>query len=159
MAAILQNEKNFSDGLEGVYTQDTSMYYSSEEKRIGTWINGKPLYQKSFIKENFKGYGYSGAPQWTNDHSTCLGASIVNEVVDGTNGLIDELVEIKSSYKKDGKVMLGPCIKEYAGSDQRLMKVNISRDNGKFGISGYNNNINLNGGTFYVTVKYTKMDE
>ena len=41
------NVNNVGDALNSLYTMKTSEDYSTDEKRVGTWINGKPLYQKT----------------------------------------------------------------------------------------------------------------
>lgn len=37
---------------------NTEIPYSTEEIRIGTWINGKPLYRKVYQKDNVNDYAF-----------------------------------------------------------------------------------------------------
>ena len=37
------------DALNSLYLSKTSENYSTEEKKVGTWIDGKPIYQRSFV--------------------------------------------------------------------------------------------------------------
>ena len=46
------NVNNVGDALNSLYTMKTSEDYSTDEKRVGTWIDDKPLYQKSIIMYN-----------------------------------------------------------------------------------------------------------
>ena len=38
------------NGYEEFYSEENREVYSTEEQRIGTWIDGKPLYRKAFAK-------------------------------------------------------------------------------------------------------------
>ena len=40
---------NVEDALNSLYIAKTADDYSTDEKKIGTWIDGKPLYQKTFV--------------------------------------------------------------------------------------------------------------
>ena len=37
------------DALNSLYLSKTSENYSTEEQKVGTWIDGKPIYQRSFV--------------------------------------------------------------------------------------------------------------
>ena len=44
--------KNDNDEYEEFYDENNLEVYSTSERRIGTWINGKPLYRKTFDASN-----------------------------------------------------------------------------------------------------------
>lgn len=39
---------NVADALDSLYISKTTDNYSTNEKVVGTWVDGKPLYQKTF---------------------------------------------------------------------------------------------------------------
>lgn len=41
--------KNVNDALDSLMLSKTSADYSTSEKKVGTWIDGKPLYQKTLV--------------------------------------------------------------------------------------------------------------
>jgi len=43
--------KNFSEIADGIEGGGSDIEYSTEEKKIGKWIDGKPVYQKTFITD------------------------------------------------------------------------------------------------------------
>jgi hypothetical protein len=49
MGVLVRNKINYS-GSGDIFGR--SAHYSLEEQVIGTWIDGKPLYQKTFVKNN-----------------------------------------------------------------------------------------------------------
>ena len=47
---------NVADAIESLKTlKGGSTNYSTEEQVVGTWIDGKPVYQKTFFKDNLVG--------------------------------------------------------------------------------------------------------
>lgn len=47
-----KNDNDIYDEILNVESVDNQRNYSTEEQRIGTWIDGKPLYRKTILLEN-----------------------------------------------------------------------------------------------------------
>lgn len=43
---------NVSEALDSLMLSKTSSNYSTSEKKIGTWVDGKPIYQKTIIDQS-----------------------------------------------------------------------------------------------------------
>ena len=56
-SVLLYDGENIPDGYEEV--RDYIPTYSTEERRVGTWIDGKPLYRKSFIVKGITAVSYT----------------------------------------------------------------------------------------------------
>lgn len=99
------------DGQGGSFGWDT---YSTEERRIGTWINGKPLYQKTITKTFTSGTGYQKliiADGWLNCRMTNSFGSAIR-----TN---NPSVILQLTL---------PGVWGNGSSDQRLWYINIDKD-------------------------------
>ena len=46
------NTTSVADALDSLYQTQFSDNYSTEERVIGKWVNGKPLYQKTYYDMN-----------------------------------------------------------------------------------------------------------
>ena len=103
---------NVADALDSLYISKTSDNYSTDEKVIGTWIDGKPIYQKTIYideltsKDAYYSTGISNLKDIINyygfaiDNEPGEGLSIIRPAYDGNNiGL--------AHYKSDGSIQIG----------------------------------------------------
>lgn len=107
--------------------------YSTEETRIGTWIDGKPLYRKAFF----------GITPATNTVSVLADLSdlSIDTVVSG-EGMCDSTLQV-------GIVSI-PYIREGVG----IVSVGVSND--KTSLNIYTVNSTFQSKTFHYLLKYTK---
>ena len=128
------NNTTVADQLDSIYQTMFSDNYSTTERQVGKWIDGKPLYQKTYIistpHANTNGtWAYS---------TTALGIENLDSVV-YTNGISVSNNSIAPlPYISDGGYMA---------------KYNI---NSAMQISVANNNSYINDNKIYVTIQYTK---
>lgn len=116
--------------VESFQAQDV---YSMEERRIGTWIDGKPLYRKAFF----------GITPATNTVSVLADLSdlSIDTVVSG-EGMCDSTLQV-------GIVSI-PYIREGVG----IVSVGVSND--KTSLNIYTVNSTFQSKTFHYLLKYTK---
>ena len=119
---------------------DAKYDFSTDEKVVGTWIDGKPIYQKTIVTK------------WPDvSVSTAYDVSI--------NAIVDTIVELKWISDIDG---ICKSSFDIAGvSNEYMMKVVIfnntySDSNLRNKIRAWNNNPTNNNKTVYVTLQYTK---
>lgn len=123
--------------IDGDYT--SSELYKEEESKIGKWVNGKPIYQRTIIK------------QFRNpEEYTTLEASVIFDIATGSvfgDMNIDTIISNTISYKP---------ISNTDNISNYLSNLNIF-DN-KLSVTFYtdrNSSINVKG-TLFITIKYTK---
>lgn len=113
--------------------KEVNTYSTTNEKKVGTWIDGKPLYKKTFVWEKT---GYTGGSAIT-DYIDILSLGVDTVFIDGSSSFIID-------YVKNSVVM--PTT---AGV------VNVSYEyktyilDNKIYVSGYNSKR-------CITIKYTK---
>ena len=77
------NVNNVGDALNSLYTMKTSEDYSTDEKRVGTYIDGKPIYQKTITN-------LSITMTWVNQYLTQ--SAQINPLIND----VDKIVSISS---------------------------------------------------------------
>ena len=123
------NTTTVADALDGMYKINSFQTdYSTEEKVVGKWMNGKPIYQKSF------------------SFTLSSGATI-----DVTNLNIDELVNItgKATHTNGNQITI-----PYAAATNDYVQLYLASNHNYINcaLSGsWNSNI-----PSYVTIQYTK---
>ena len=125
-------------GAKAVYDNSLDVY-STTEQRVGTWIDGKPLYQKTLVVD------YT---MTNNAYSNDMSISSMN---------IDFMVNIQSCVKKTFSATNSDYEATWYWTDTDKCRVFYRKSNTsdnetlRFRISGTNT-----GGTFYITLTYTK---
>ena len=120
--------------------------YSTEEQRIGTWIDGKPLYQKTFVSTN---------------------ATVVakTDFVIGTLTEFDKVINISPIIHwndSDGTVSLLNLYSGATGTNAMTMNNTyigsfcMYTSGANSGNITFANNTNVSGIDFYITLQYTK---
>ena len=112
-----------------------SDYYSTEERVVGRWVDGKPLYQKTVYLQNVTINKDSYTSFTLSDHFSNVENAISYDATDDL-GRINPLINANSSYK-----LYDVCVTVETNSD----KFTFSRGN--------SNNITR---SFYFTLRYTK---
>ena len=94
---------NVEDALNSLYAARIPTNYSTEEKVVGTWIDGKPIYQRTFTNVTFP---YT-ATTWlatsiTSSDLSNLEKLISWEVMNDTSNITGSIatMEIKDGYLK-----------------------------------------------------------
>lgn len=108
--------------------------YSTSEVRIGTWIDGKPLYQRTFV---------TTAPHVTTDGTMATNIIPINSNIE--NIFIHQAMA-------DNTYML-PVIN---GTITRLLRIDVYKNAAPPNITLYSNNSSWNGLSITFTVRYTK---
>ena len=109
--------------------------YSTEEQRIGTWIDGKPLYQKTYSVFNYSDNCYVVDTNLTN---------LKYKVIDLHGHVYDDTNNYSFPYA-DGIYTVGCYLNNTTGV------VYIRALNG--------DNVNTNFHVDYITIKYTKLTD
>ncbi len=117
--------------------------YSTDEKIVGTWIDGKPLYQKTF----------TGVLPTTSTNGVQVSADITNVL--GLANIIDKLVSIQgviidSTNVNMGNLYITEVASDYVGSTVAFYSRNTDTIKASNSIARYS------GRTVYVTIQYTK---
>lgn len=123
-----------SNGVYEEFTKKSEEVYSTEETKIGTWIDGKPLYEKVIVQKDM---------------------SISNAVTINTNILNkDELVECNGLFRDGSNKIDIPY--PLVSDDGKILQMYVSKDGTQIGFRGnltYSRNINR----FHIFIlKYTK---
>lgn len=123
-----------SNGVYEEFTKKSEEVYSTAEQRIGTWIDGKPLYEKVIVQKDM---------------------SISNAVTINTNILNkDELVECNGLFRDGSNKIDIPY--PLVSDDGKILQMYVSKDGTQIGFRGnltYSRNINR----FHIFIlKYTK---
>lgn len=111
--------------------------YSTEETEIGTWINGKPIYQKSFFAESF-----SVSPGTFGN----LFGPIEN---------VDSVISISLSFEYNNDVITSP----FYGTDSLYCTHSFSKSTNYIQFAAGTTNFSMNGKKFCSTIRYTKITE
>ena len=137
---VSYNGTTVENELNNLHLSKTSNNYSLEEQKIGTWLNGKSLYQKTYV---------TVVPTTSSDgvsvsSSTPLNLSIVDEYV-GFEG-----------YIKNANGSIGLLnVTETSNSSQAARVLTfINFEDNTIRIS--NSIQRYSGRTVYVTIRYTK---
>lgn len=124
---------------EEFYDETNKEIYSTSEKRIGTWIDGKPLYRK--------------VVQGTLPNCVTNGTYVYSNINIGSN--------INMAFIKEGYVLSGTNILPlyfYSSSNMnygyRIYCQEVTSNN--YSIQSANANTSNNGNTYYAVVEYTK---
>ena len=118
-------------GPQGPKGEDFSNIYSTEEQVIGTWIDGKPIYRKTFIST-------------TNEQNF--------NIAHGVN--IDTVVAIDGYYRMWNTTWFRLGCVYYLGNLEYLTALRVSGDNIEVSLGGW---INRNSDMItHVTIEYTK---
>ena len=115
---------NVEAAIDSLKLSKTSSNYSTDEKVVGTWIDGKPLYQKTIIKESsFVKNGWNSLGQISN----------VAEVVSTDGIIVDSLAKEKIGGYRDSNLnsymMLDENgVKVFVGSfsDRNILKIVVT---------------------------------
>ena len=79
--------------LNSLYISRTNNDYSTDEKVIGKWIDGKPIYQKTFICSNNFNFG---ANSWFSLNSAF--SDITSDFVSSIDSLVDASLRLGKGY-------------------------------------------------------------
>lgn len=121
------------------YVQQNQANYSTAEKVVGTWTNGKPLYEKVIVEE---------APNVSTDGTIATKTSDL-----GVANAIDFAFVKNSFVKLSGSVWTCPYI---AGSGRSVKTQITTTSGGVTRLQMSSDGIVYNGSTFYSVVNYTK---
>lgn len=110
---------------------ENSEMCSTTEKRVGTYLNNKPLYQRTF--------------------TGTLGTINTDTIVNSNANNIDKLFLINGCVVKSGYIATLP----YCYDGAIFMSV-LKNDNNNIAINYSSSNTFYEGGTYYLTVQYTK---
>jgi hypothetical protein len=126
--------KNNNGTYEEFYDETNREVHSTSEQRIGTWIDGKPLYEKTFVWEKT---GYTG------DVLT------IDTVDISSLGVDTVFIDFSSSFIIDNfkGTVISPSS---AGVPQQLYDHTTYIQNNKICVRGYNSKR-------VITLKYTKI--
>lgn len=116
-----------------------SLDYSTDEKVVGTWIDGSTIYQKSVEVI---------CPVVTTDGTGVSGNSV--EVAQN----VDRVIKIDCMYNESAGTSVGSCLMMSNGGSMR--KVNCSLENGLLKAFIYSQTIATNNKSHIVTLQYTK---
>lgn len=128
---------------------DAGSNYSTEEQVVGTWINGKPIYQKTFIENN---------PQATTD-----GTDVQTYINIGTS--VDMIINIDKigyipEYGQFVDIPFHPTNQNYLANNILLQTTIRAYNNNDTSnpntIRISNNRISDNNKVLYITIRYTK---
>lgn len=128
-------EEQFKRIYDYLDEQEEKTVYSTEEKEVGTWIDGKPLYQKTIVLEN----------------TTISSSTKEITILDITNY---DIVLIKNFY-------INGDTSSSAGNRHKFLQ-NTNDSSSYCVIRGYQNNLLLQANNHkyinkaYITVQYTK---
>ena len=128
---------NVSDALDSLYIAKTGENYLTEERVVGTWIDGEPLYQKSLSFTIISGL-----------NRVDIGTSNINEIVsiDAIGYGEERTTPIPSAYSN----VASSDVSWYCGITI-LNKNTIFIESGS-GFANANPNV-------YVTIQYTKTEQ
>lgn len=121
------------------YVEQNQANYSTTEKVIGTWTNGKPLYEKVIVEE---------APNVTTD-----GTNVTKTSDLGSANTIDFAFVKNSFVKLGGSVWTCPYI---SGSGRSVKTQITTTSGGVTRLQMSSDGTVYNGSTFYSVVNYTK---
>lgn len=125
MSAIYKNGVIYSNDGSG-----SSMHeYSTEEHVVGTWIDGKPIYEKTIVFDNYVGYGDMGSNQ--------------NANISSLN--IDTIIFMDAEWNQDNRYHIGTL--SCGGIDGKGLFVRTN-DWQIFGVGAFS--------TRYIIIQYTK---
>ncbi|MBR1718391.1 MAG: hypothetical protein IJ715_03890 [Bacilli bacterium] len=80
---------NVQAAIDSLKLAKTSDNYSADERVVGTWINGKPIYQKTITGLNIDITWEAQYVAWTPEISfTALGINNVDEIFPGMMGFV-----------------------------------------------------------------------
>ena len=128
---------------ERVIVPNQMVNYSTVEARIGTWIDGKPLYQRSFA------FNYSDLnTSETIKYTPAIKSSMISDLKETVD--IDAIL-ITNNY---GAIPIG-C-KGYAESNNTSTYIEVSKYYTRVGIISQSINLQNEFNKLYVTVQYTK---
>lgn len=106
--------------------------YSNDEKRVGTWIDGKPIYQKTIVGKT---------PSSTGVNTT---------IVDVSSWNIDKVILFEGTFMPGGSTSI-PINYYYSPNNYAMVHIN---DQDKLTmILGFSEHTNKD---VYITVRYTK---
>ena len=129
-------EQQFKTIYDYLDEQEEKTVYSTEEKEVGTWIDNRPLYQKTIVLEN----------------TTISSSTKEMTILDITN---NDVVMIENMY-------INGDASSTAGNRHKISE-NFTDNNGHYvNVRGWQNNLLLQTDFFYyinkayITVQYTK---
>jgi len=112
--------------------------YSTEERVVGTWINGKPIYQKTIVDT---------MPTISTNFSP------VTKYIDVSGLHIEYFKLIDSEMYMGTGIFDFPCAYQLSGNED-VSYARIYWENDKIYVQG--NKTAMSGSTFYATIQYTK---
>lgn len=127
-------------GPQGPSGSGTPLNYSTSETRVGTWIDGKPLYQKTFTGTLIK--------------TTTVGTIVNTEISVGTS--VKEFIKCVGMAKiSNGNWNM---LNDSKASENKLLRLAIfdNSNQSKPNKIVINNSWFLENGTYYITAQYTK---
>ena len=153
MSLVNNSANNFKDFLDAIKPYLNYQFYdmsgqgveannfSTDEKVIGTWIDGKPLYQKVLTKT---------LSSYTNTQTV--------DIIDISDVSIDKIVKIDTTFIGVYSTKDTASIISIGGSNNsNRLYTEANYSSGTYHINIYNNGrTTFNGGTAYVILKYTK---
>ena len=116
--------------------------YSTEEQVVGEWIDGKPIFEKTF-SITLPNCVTAGSPVWDTDSIS----------LDFT---IDVLISRNGYFKVGNNVMSIPYVHQQEDKSITMVDARASIQNGTQTISYYNSNTGWNGAMGRITIQYTK---
>lgn len=126
-------ENGIEQNSNEIVNTNNKFNYSTEEQVIGTWIDGKPLYRKTFVWEK----------------TGCTGDTLVTDSIDISSLGVDTVfIDYSSSFILDyyKKTSISPSS---AGVPQQTYDHTTYIQNNKIYVRGYNSKR-------VITIKYTK---
>lgn len=135
----IQYTKSTDSATTTIETKPT--HYSTDEQMVGTWIDGKPLYQRTVIYPN--SITVSTTQTWT-------------KITDITDWNIDRMIDISGTIQWAEMTVHVPFIVNISGSPDITFDFFLNNYKTELGARHYRNSGSTIASDICVTVQYTK---